>query len=708
MINHNCRWPWLVVFGIAIIAVFATASRAAGNNILLLLNDVGEILKIDVDAGKILDKTYIPETYYSNKIFADPKGEYIMVGGGAHLALFLKPDSLLIKGILKPEIPKLPWEKNNDDIYKERLSGFASVYGGEWAVIPDGNKVYFSGGVPQLKPTIVIDPFTYEIKKKIKEFVIYPDTIFSADGKFMLINYRKTKEILVVVVQADQIIKHIKASSNQDEFRGDLLYFDRVSKRLLVEYFSASGGGYCLLWVDTDSGKITRILNDPYEGKWGDCAISDSGSYLVYNEYVLQPSGPNQAESLYTGKIKIVDLENMSRKSLSLREQYPPDKWNLASKCYIVPDQETMLLAIKKKVDINLPGPTYWNPKLRHRKLLQPVHLLVVDLRRATIENTIVLSEGGFKDCAFLPRDVRRPQGGRAVAAFFPPMTMLTQEELKPLLEEWDKAVESDRLQEKGKAIMKVANYVPGNMRFRGSYVLRYSNPEIKDRIVDLYLRECAKANQPSPVDGRSETNPWHSGDGEYMIFLMTMAESTFDPRIYKTELHPYGLEGDLRLLYLATVDAEKTLKYLFESKRGQRIGKRGHEDFFYHGETTWGMSIDSSYSLLSLMALQSPEVLRKNRGSVLAFVSKHAKHYASPRKVEYKSNPVYLKWQDYDVRNGALDVLGLLGTSEEVKIVENVIHDAPQIDPKRLNGGPRDRREQIQQKGIRVIEQTR
>jgi HEAT repeat protein len=290
---------------------------------------------------------------------------------------------------------------------------------------------------------------------------------------------------------------------------------------------------------------------------------------------------------------------------------------------------------------------------------------------------------------------------------FFPSMTALSQDELKPLLEEWDKAVESDKLQEKGKAIMKLANYVPENMRFRGSRVLRYSNPEIKDRIVALYLKECAKANQ-LPPDVASETNPWHGGDGEYMIFLMTMAESTFDPRIYETKLVLLGVSGDLRILYLATVNPERTLNLLLESKRGQRIGKRGHQDFFYHGDIAWGMSVDDAYSLLSLMSIQSPKVLRDNRDRVLAFVATHLKHYASPRKVKYKSTPVYLKWQDYDVRNGALDVLGLLGTSEDIKTVEDIIRDAPQIDPKRLNGGPRDRREQIQQKGIRVIEQIR
>lgn len=406
MTKANATWLWRVVFAIAIIAVFATASQAVGNNILLLLNEVGDILKIDLDAGNVFEKTYISDTYYANRIIADPKGGFVLVGGGAQLALFLDPKSLNIINGLRPPIPRLSWEKSWDG-YKQRLRGFASVYGGEWAITPDGNKVYFSGGVPQLKPTVVIDPFTYGIKKKIDDFFIYPQTLFSPDSKFMFINHRRTHDILVIDTSSDQVIKRIQAPSEYDEFRGKLLHLDATGGLLLVTSFSPHGSGYCLVRVDTDSGRITNIMNDPYEGKWGDCVISDSGSYLVYNEYVLQPSGPNGVESVYTGKIQIVDLKTMSRQTLSLREQYQPENWNLASECYIVPAQEKMLLAIKKKVDVNRPGPTYWNPKLRHRKLLQPLHLLVVDLQRATIEKRILLSEGGFKDCAFLPRDLR-------------------------------------------------------------------------------------------------------------------------------------------------------------------------------------------------------------------------------------------------------------------------------------------------------------
>jgi hypothetical protein len=166
---------------------------------------------------------------------------------------------------------------------------------------------------------------------------------------------------------------------------------------------------------------------------------------------------------------------------------------------------------------------------------------------------------------------------------------------------------------------------------------------------------------------------------------------------------------GDLRFLYLATVRPEETLEYLFESKCGYRAGtQKGHQDYFYHGETAWGMSVDNAYTLLSLMSTQSPDALINNRDRVLTFLRTHLKPYAASRQVPYKPEPIYFEWQDYDVRNGAIDVLRLLGESEDTATLEEIIHGAPELDPKQLKGGPQGRYEQIQQKGLRVIEEIR
>lgn len=256
---------------------------------------------------------------------------------------------------------------------------------------------------------------------------------------------------------------------------------------------------------------------------------------------------------------------------------------------------------------------------------------------------------------------------------------------------------------------MRIVDYVPEGKRFRGSCVLRYNNPEIKDRLVALYLKECDKANQPAS-DASRNTNPWFAEEPDYMISLMTMAESTFDPRIYETERNGnLGVSGDMRLLYLATVNPETTLEYLFESKCGYRIGtQKGHPDYFYHGETVWDMSVNDAYTLLSLMSIQSPGVLMENRDRVLAFIRTHLKHYETPRQVPYTPEPVYLKWQDYDVKNGAIDVLRHLGSSEAIMTIDEIIHNAPELDPKQLKGGPQGRYEQIRTKGLRVIHEIR
>ena len=185
----------------------------------------------------------------------------------------------------------------------------------------------------------------------------------------------------------------------------------------------------------------------------------------------------------------------------------------------------------------------------------------------------------------------------------------------------------------------------------------------------------------------------------------MSLAESTFDPNIYKTVLNPPEYFGGLRILYLATVNAERTLNVLFKSTLGKRMGKPiTPPDYFYHGEMAWGMSIEEAFQLLSFMSIQSPEVLRRHRTEVLSFVRRHVKHFAAPRTVDYKPEPVYLKMQDYDVRNGALDILEFLGTSADVGTVEDIVRDAPRMDAKKLIVGKKGQREQLGDKAARII----
>ena len=287
-----------------------------------------------------------------------------------------------------------------------------------------------------------------------------------------------------------------------------------------------------------------------------------------------------------------------------------------------------------------------------------------------------------------------------------PPTSVLPPKELEPFLQEWDAAMAGDKFDDKDRVRSAVGGFIPKGMRFADAYFLRYSNPEIIDRVINHYLEAAANeaAGQWVASDASSE------GSAEYMMFLASMAESTFDPRVYEAVLtHLGGFAGDFLHLYLATVNPERTLDLLFESKLGPYPGKRGSQNHFYHHEIDLVMHLSDAYRILLLMFEQSPEALRTKRLQVLSFVGKYAKHYAVPQ-MRYKPEPEYLEWSDYWLRSRALDVVGFLGASTEVKLVEGIIEDAREVDLEYLRNTNKklDRYEQIREKGQRIIKQIR
>jgi hypothetical protein len=286
-----------------------------------------------------------------------------------------------------------------------------------------------------------------------------------------------------------------------------------------------------------------------------------------------------------------------------------------------------------------------------------------------------------------------------------PPTTVLPPEELAPLLEAWDQAMASNKFDDKDRMCVAVGGFIPKGMRFAEGYILRYSNPEIIDRVINHYLEVAA-----NKAAGQHWVAPDASSEGsaEYMMFLASMAESTFDPRVYEAVLtHLGGFAGNFRNFYLATVNPERTLDLLFESKLGPYPGKRGSQNCFYHHEIDMSMHLSDAYRILLLMFEQSPEALRTKRLQVISFVTAYAKHFATPQKRSYEPKPVYLEWSDYWTRSRALDVVGFLGASSEVKRVEAIIHDAREVDLEYLRSTKKlDRYEQIREKGLRVIKQ--
>ena len=291
-----------------------------------------------------------------------------------------------------------------------------------------------------------------------------------------------------------------------------------------------------------------------------------------------------------------------------------------------------------------------------------------------------------------------------------PPTEYLPPEELDPLLRAWDRAMSSSDFYVRDRQLPSIMGRISNGERFSGAFYCLFSNPEIIDRVVQLYRREAERelAGQLPPTEGSAE----------YLMALAEVAESTFDPRLYEDILHvKIRFSGAFRGIYLATVYPERTLEVLLESERGDKAawaneGRGGHPRYLYHREKIGlQMPVVGACAILSYMTVESPHALRAEQERIIGFVTNFSRHFAEPIKMDSRP-PMYFDIHDYFVRSDALDVLELVGTVTEVPLVEKIIHDAKEAH---FSGGGRrldtylDRGyEQIQDKGQRIIEELR
>ncbi len=155
----------------------------------------------------------------------------------------------------------------------------------------------------------------------------------------------------------------------------------------------------------------------------------------------------------------------------------------------------------------------------------------------------------------------------------FPPKETLPPEELAVVLDIWDAALESNDLRAISDAINTVTHGVPRPYRLRGAHVLRYDNPEIEDRLIELYLGEMENMQlliQDATMADIGIVVPDTGGElwegyADYLDGLVGPALFTFSPRIYEAVLgNGWGLTSGL--VYLSTVNPEHTLGLLLDT----------------------------------------------------------------------------------------------------------------------------------------------
>ena len=172
-----------------------------------------------------------------------------------------------------------------------------------------------------------------------------------------------------------------------------------------------------------------------------------------------------------------------------------------------------------------------------------------------------------------------------------------------------------------------------------------------------------------------------------YLDMLSAMAESTFSPRIYETELKPAADAGPLRGLYLALVNPDKTLETMFTASLGKRLGEAADANLFYCPKDGHPLfRIEDAFLVLSYMAKESPQALKQRREQILGFVQEYLNHYA-PAIKGYTTEGGEFPWADFEVRDRALDVIHLLGRPEDLPLVEDLLR-FPRVE---LIHGPKE-----------------
>jgi hypothetical protein len=157
---------------------------------------------------------------------------------------------------------------------------------------------------------------------------------------------------------------------------------------------------------------------------------------------------------------------------------------------------------------------------------------------------------------------------------------MLAPDELASQLNVWDSALRDPDLTHRYEVLLQVARLTPRGYRFERIPVLRYGNPEIKERVVHLHLVEMVRCvrmlgKAPPFADDEQiavvEDLSWEKkASSDYLELLATLAESTFSPEIYEAELMA-ECQGSLRYTYLASVNPETTLQLLLETRLRER-----------------------------------------------------------------------------------------------------------------------------------------
>jgi hypothetical protein len=189
-------------------------------------------------------------------------------------------------------------------------------------------------------------------------------------------------------------------------------------------------------------------------------------------------------------------------------------------------------------------------------------------------------------------------------------------------------------------------------------YVVRYSDKEIQDAIVELYIK----------INERKLEDPWFEPgeSAEFMDELRTMAESTFSPKIYEMELYPgkFMATGRLKVEYLAAVNSTQTLDAFLRSG----TWNKNADVLMDNIGRDMDINIIEATQILAAMGKSEPKLLMREKQKIIDHIMGILRFY--------EKRPQMLQ-RDYDARSAALDVLACFADADDAPMARQIADES-------------------------------
>lgn len=243
--------------------------------------------------------------------------------------------------------------------------------------------------------------------------------------------------------------------------------------------------------------------------------------------------------------------------------------------------------------------------------------------------------------------------------------------------------------------------------------ILRYRNPEIVERVLELYVAEYQRClvvycdtlstslDSGTGTPGQEET--WRTRrryyemllsasrdrDGrlydeqnteekersigesemEYQDLLVDVATTTFSGEIYPY-VWSFPHSTGAHILYFTYVMPDRTIDLLLHARSGFYEGLRLSDDELYTSLDGGSMSVDDVLKVLASMAERNPGIANKRRSDILELTERYALFYKDVERGEAR---------DYWQRHHALRIISRLGSLETAgSLLDSVLSSPP------------------------------